>query len=280
MVTIFTYKWSISKTIYRCVKVGPMGESKHEDPEGALGAPLSVTSRADEITDRLITAIAVGEYLPGARLPSERDLATTLKVGRMTVRAAIARLVEQGLLSTQRGRAGGSFVREQWTAASNASVQRTLSSRWESLRDACEAMVHLHGSIARAAAENRTGADAAVLQERLESYRTAESGQASQKADALLHMAIAEAAHNVTLARILQDLEAQIGLAAPAHLWGFPEGMRDMELRALADHERLVDAICGQRPAEAGTIGLTHARIDIELLEAALNRAGSEQHPD
>ena len=250
-----------------------MVRSKDDGPEGALGVPLAAMSRADEITDRLITAIAVGEYLPGARLPSERDLAKSLQVGRMTVRAALGRLVDQGLLSTQRGRAGGSFVREQWTTASSPSVHRTLSSRWESLRDTCEAMVHLHGTIARAAAENRTDADAAVLRERLEAYRAAESGSASQKADERLHMAIAEAAHNVTLPRILLELEAQIGLAAPAHLWGFPEGMREMELRALADHERLVDAICLQRPAEAGSIGLTHARIDIELLEAALNRA-------
>ncbi|MDJ0319497.1 GntR family transcriptional regulator [Pseudarthrobacter sp. PS3-L1] len=253
-----------------------MGERKDEDPEGTLAGPLALTSRADEITDRLVTAIAVGEYLPGARLPSERDLAQTLGVGRMTVRAAIGRLVDQGLLETQRGRAGGSFVREQWTTASTASVQRTLTARWESLRDTCEAMVHLHGSIARAAAENRTAADAAELEERLAAYRTAESGLASQKADSLLHTAIAEAAHNVTLARILRELEAQIGLAAPAHLWGFAEGMRAMELRALADHEALVEAICAQRPADAGTIGLTHARIDIELLEAALNRAASD----
>lgn len=252
-----------------------MGKSKDDGPEGSLDMPLAAMSRADEITDRLITAIAVGEYLPGARLPSERDLAKSLHVGRMTVRAAIGRLVDQGLLSTQRGRAGGSFVREQWTAASNASVQRTLSSRWESLRDTCEAMVHLHGTIARAAAENRTDADAAVLRERLEAYRGAESGTASQKADARLHTAIAEASHNLTLKRILLELEAQIGLAAPAHLWGFPEGMREMELRALADHERLVEAICAQRQAEATAIGLAHARIDIELLEAALNRAGS-----
>ncbi|MCB5282859.1 GntR family transcriptional regulator [Arthrobacter sp. AL08] len=253
-----------------------MAKSKDDGPERTLDTPLAASSRADEITDRLITAIAVGEYLPGARLPSERDLAESLHVGRMTVRTAIGRLVDQGLLATQRGRAGGSFVREQWTDASNASVQRTLTSRWESLRDTCEAMVQLHGAIARAAAENRNAADAAVLRERLDAYRAAESGRASQKADARLHLAIAEASHNLTLTRILLELEAQIGLGAPAHLWGFPEGMQEMELRALADHERLVEAICGQRPAEAATIGVMHARIDIELLEAALTRAGAE----
>lgn len=241
----------------------------------ALDATRARVSRADEITDRLVTAIAIGEYLPGARLPAERDLATSLQVGRMTVRAALARLVEQGLLVKTRGRGGGSFVREQWTATSSASVHRTLSARWEELRDTCEAMVRLSGTVARAAAEKRSDEDVAILRARLEGYRLAESGSASQKADERLHLAIADAAHNMTLKRILADLEGQISIAAPSHLWGFPEGRREMEQRALVDHEDLVNAICEQRCTDAGTIGLEHARIDIELLEAALQRAGA-----
>ncbi|QKS18446.1 GntR family transcriptional regulator, partial [Curtobacterium sp. Csp2] len=31
-------------------------------------------SRVDEVEDRLVTAVAVGEYLPGSRLPPEREL--------------------------------------------------------------------------------------------------------------------------------------------------------------------------------------------------------------
>ena len=44
-------------------------------PSGLLRQQLSMPTRVDEITDRLVTAIAIGEYLPGARLPVERDLA-------------------------------------------------------------------------------------------------------------------------------------------------------------------------------------------------------------
>lgn len=81
---------------------------------GLLESELESPSRIDEITDRLVTAIALGEYLPGARLPAERDLAAALKVGRMTVRAALARLVDRGLVETRRGRGGGSYVLQQW----------------------------------------------------------------------------------------------------------------------------------------------------------------------
>src|SRR5882757_10969309 len=133
-------------------------------PSGLLGQQLAMPSRVDEITDRLITAIAIGEYLPGARLPVERELAASLGVGRMTVRAALARLVERGLLETRRGRGGGSYVVDQWPDSSTDAVRRTLSIRLAELRDRCDAICRLHGAICRAAAEARTPADVGELQ--------------------------------------------------------------------------------------------------------------------
>ncbi|GAA0966498.1 FadR/GntR family transcriptional regulator [Frigoribacterium faeni] len=239
---------------------------------GALAAPLESSSRVDDVTDRLVTAIATGEYLPGQRLPAERDLAASLRAGRMTVRAALARLVDQGMIETQRGRGGGSFVREQHTTSSDAVAQRTLTARWSTLRDTSDAIGRLHGTVAEAAAENRTPADAELLRERLEGYRRAESGRASQRADELLHVAIADAAHNATLRDVLFDLEARVSISAPAHLWGGPDGMREMELRALADHEALVDAICAGHASQAASIAREHVKIDLELLERVLHR--------
>lgn len=242
---------------------------------GALERPLATSSRADDITDRLVTAIAIGEYLPGSRLPSERALAESLRVGRMTVRSALARLVDRGLLETQRGREGGSFVREQWPTSSSAAVHRTLSARWESLRDTSEALSRLYGVIAGAAAENRSEADVALLHERLDAFRRAGSGLPSQRADELLHLAIIDAAGNATLRDVVFELESRISIVAPAHLWGSPEGMRAMEARALVDHVNLVDAIAAGHADEATAIGREHAKIDLELLESALHRSGS-----
>jgi len=236
-------------------------------------------SRADDVTDRLVTAIAVGEYLPGSRLPPERELAASLGVGRMTARAAIARLVDRGLLETQRGRSGGSFVVEQWTASSAEAVRRTLDERWEDLRDRCEAIARLHGALCRAAAERRTPEDADRLRQRLEDYRGATSGLAKQQADSRLHQAVIEAAHNRTLARVLQDVESALSIGAPAHLWGEPSGMRVMEERALHEHEALVAAITAGRSDDAESLARRHVGIDLELLEAARDRARSAVRP-
>lgn len=225
------------------------------------------------ITDRLVTAIAMGEYLPGSRLPAERDLAASLEVARVTVRTALARVADLGLLETVRGRGGGSFVREQWTARSGQSVHRTLSARWDELMDLHEAVRRLHGTIARAASEKHTDADARELRSRLEDYRTADSGPDSQQADQRFHLAIAASAHNTTLRKVLAELESKISLGAPSHLWGTAESMREMERRALADHEALVDAICQRDAERAGTVGTEHGRIDLDLFEELLKKA-------
>jgi len=241
---------------------------------GLLDRQLESSSRIDEITDRLVTAIAIGEYLPGARLPAERELATALGAGRMTVRAALARLVELGLVETLRGRGGGSFVLQQWPDSSTGAVGRTLTIRVDELRDRCDAICRMHGAISRAAAESRTAGDITVLRQRVDDYRTALSGLPAQQADSALHLAIMDAAHNAVLRQVLLDLEASVSIGAPNHVWGEPETMRQMEIRALTEHTDLVEAIVDGRGDAAEALARAHVAIDFENISAAMRRAG------
>ena len=235
--------------------------------------PNESTPLVAQISDRLITAIATGEFLPGSRLPAERDLAGLLHVGRTSVRAALAVLHDRGLIETQRGRGGGSFVRVQWTSDSHAAVVRTLRSRWSEIQDRLDAMRRLHGAIARAAAERRDDDDIALLRGALDVYGAAPSGREKQIADASLHLAIANAAKNATLKTMLLALEQEISIGAPLHLWGEPDGMVAAEDRALREHALLVDAIVEGDPDSADETARDHARIDLELLEIARQRA-------
>jgi DNA-binding FadR family transcriptional regulator len=52
----------------------------------------------------LRAAILAGDLAPGERLPPERELATTLGVSRLTLRAALATLVADGLVDVHHGR--------------------------------------------------------------------------------------------------------------------------------------------------------------------------------
>ncbi|WP_319455269.1 MULTISPECIES: FadR/GntR family transcriptional regulator [unclassified Mycobacterium] len=242
---------------------------------GLLTRQVAMPSVVDEITDRLVTAIAIGEYLPGARLPVERELAAALGVGRMTLRASLARLVDRGLLETRRGRGGGSYVVDQWPESSTDAVRRTLSIRLGELRDRCDAICRLHGAVCRAAAESRTDGDVVALRAMLEAFRTAPSGLAAQQADSRLHLAIMDAAHNAVLKQVLLDLESSISIGAPAHLWGEPSTMRAMELRALHEHVDLIAAIAAGHGDDADALARAHVAIDFENISTAMRRAGA-----
>jgi GntR family transcriptional regulator, transcriptional repressor for pyruvate dehydrogenase complex len=241
---------------------------------GLLHQQVDSPTRVDEITDRLITAIAIGEYLPGARLPVERELAASLGAGRMTVRAALARLLERRLIETRRGRGGGSYVMNQWPESSTAAVGRTLRARLDDLRDRCDAICRLQGTVCRAAAESRSEHDVSALRARLEAYQSAESGLEAQQADSRFHLAIMDAAHNDVLKQVLLDLKATVSIGAPAHLWGEPSTMRNMELRALREHEQLLAAIADGRGEDADELARQHGAIDFELITTAMRRAG------
>lgn len=61
-----------------------------------------------QIEEELAERIETGDLLPGARVPTERDLAESLAVSRMTVRAALGRLEQRGLIVRRQG--SGTFV--------------------------------------------------------------------------------------------------------------------------------------------------------------------------
>src|SRR4051794_32735571 len=64
--------------------------------------------RYEQVAERLADDIRSGALVPGARLPSERELARTLEVSRASVREAIASLQLQGAVETRPG--AGTFV--------------------------------------------------------------------------------------------------------------------------------------------------------------------------
>lgn len=63
-----------------------------------------------QIEEELAEQIERGDLAPGARLPTERDLSERFGVSRMTVRGALARLQQRGLIDRRQG--SGTFVGE------------------------------------------------------------------------------------------------------------------------------------------------------------------------
>jgi GntR family transcriptional regulator len=82
-----------------------------------------VISQADnrpmylQILEQVQQRVAVGDWPPGAPLPSIRELAQELRVSVITVKRAYQELEHQGVIVTQQGR--GSFVSERETVGTD-----------------------------------------------------------------------------------------------------------------------------------------------------------------
>lgn len=80
------------------------------------------------IADHIRAEIELGQLKPGEKLPTLDDLALTYKCSRVTIRAVIEMLKQQGLVITRQGL--GTFVRERARARRHG-IERYSRSRWE-----------------------------------------------------------------------------------------------------------------------------------------------------
>jgi DNA-binding FadR family transcriptional regulator len=153
-----------------------------------------------QIADQLSALITSGEFAPGQRLPSERELARQLGVSRPSVREALISLELEGKVGVRVG--AGIFVagaRPVPVALERPEGQgpfELLRARWL-----------IEGEVAAVAARERTPADLHVLAAALtEMERCQRLSQSADSADRDFHVGIAAATHNSALISVIQDL--------------------------------------------------------------------------
>ena len=235
-------------------------------------APLRLRGTAEHIADRLITAIALGEFVPGQRLPPERELAQMLAVGRMSVREALHRLAGAGYVEIVRGRNGGAYVQRSWGPGSAATVRRTLLPNWAEFEALFDLRTLIEGLIARTAADRHTNDDVAPIRHALKAYERAGDREESRAADQALHSAIAAATQNPSLATLSQQIRTQVSLGFQAE----PYSLRLREI-ALEQHAQLAAAVLERRGADAERIASEHFRLTERALRELLERARAEE---
>ncbi len=236
--------------------------------------PIRLRNAGEHVADRLVTAIALGEFVPGQRLPTERDLAGMLGVSRTTIREAIHRLSALDYVEVRRGRAGGAFVRDGMGPEANEMIRRTLLPGWEGLELLFDLRHLLEGLIARTAAERRDDDDIARIREALERYRGAgDDREASRVADGDLHASVATATHNAHLRNLSEQIRREISLGFGAEPYS-----RTIRAKAVTDHAKLAEAVIAGRAPTAARIAAAHFRLTEETVRELRERVrpGSE----
>jgi DNA-binding FadR family transcriptional regulator len=232
---------------------------------------VRIPSAGEHIAERVVTAIALGEFVPGQRLPPERELAAMLGVSRTTVREAIQRLAAAGHVEVRRGRTGGAYVKEAWTPTSVEMIRRTLLPRWDSFEALFDLRALVEPLIARTAAERRDDVDLGAMRGALDAYRTAGDREASRAADQALHAAVARAAHNEYLVALSARIRSEISLGFGAE--PYSEAIR---ARALQSHGALVRAIAAGQASRAARVAAQHFRLTEDRLREVRALIGGE----
>ena len=221
------------------------------------------------VADELRAAILAGTYIPGRRLPAERELAEMYSVSRPTVREAVIALELQGLVEVRVG--AGVFVLEP------GSAERMRGTGPELTIGPFELME------ARKIIESETAALAATLiddeqLERLDKIidRMEEENRLEiqgESADRAFHVAIAESTGNSALAAVIDNLW-EIRETSPMMI-NLMEKARSKGLKPVVDeHRKIAAALRQHNPAAARAAMQGHlTRVIDSLLQATETEA-------
>ena len=234
----------------------------------AVFAPLTQPGRAEAVTRRLRDAIVLGVLGDGEQLPSEVELAEALGVAPVTARESLQSLRELGLVTTRRGRGGGSFVCAP--ANPDAALIRTRLAELSlvDIRDFGDFYRAIAGAAAAYAAERAAGDDVARL--RQVGVRRAVDPGGSRRAEAQFHLEVAAATQSARMTQEELRLQADFGPL----LW-LSMATEDGRARSEADHTEIVDAIAAGDRAGARDLTEDHVgraieavvRVRLELLD-------------
>ena len=218
-----------------------------------------------QIADQIAQLIASGEYRPGARLPAERELATSLGVSRASVREAIISLEMGGLVEVRVG--AGIFV----TAA--ATEPAVAGDAGPGPFELLQARKVVEGEIAALAAAKASPADLDCLRQCVQRMEAQiEDFAVREASDREFHLGIAKATGNGSLELVVAGLWAQ-----RAELWGrLQQHFHTPALarKTIRDHVAILNAIIGRDPAAARAAMHRHlARVVREFQRGLEDRA-------
>jgi DNA-binding FadR family transcriptional regulator len=175
-----------------------------------------------EVTRQLRQSIFNGEYGPGERLPSERELTEQFGVSRIIVREAIWDLKKSGIVEIKRGAHGGAFVQEMKHDAVTSVMHDVLTMGGARPADIVAVRLILEPTAAELAALNATAEDIQAIEKHLQNP-PAKMSPETIKWSIEFHRLVAKASHNLIfslLVNILLDFTENLILGLfRTHVW-------------------------------------------------------------
>ncbi|WP_398493112.1 FadR/GntR family transcriptional regulator [Variovorax sp.] len=226
------------------------------EPQEAGTANAAGTGAGNGAIAGILAYLRDRRLQPGDRLPSERDLAERLGVGRNAVREALATLVTLRIVESRPN--SGIYLRHVEREGSfEALVMLTDMGAVPTPVEVAETMEvrgHLEVLAAGLACQRRTEADLARMEAVLQRTEQvlAEGGNIAA-ADTEFHVALVDATHNSVLVRVLHAFYRFTGRRREAMFADTVQGRA-----SLLDHRRLLGHIRARDAAKAQLLILRH----------------------
>jgi GntR family transcriptional repressor for pyruvate dehydrogenase complex len=215
------------------------------------------------VTEAILDGIRAGEYRPGDRLPTEKELMAQYGVGRNVAREAVQALVAMGLVEVRPGRGGVVLGVDSSQAMDPSTVSALLLDN--TVDDLNEFRRVIEVEIATCAAKRATDADLDAIRAELARYRAQfERGGPLAAAELTFHGAIAKSSHNAVYVHVLEALHELLSKARE-----MTENIDWARDRSLAEHELIFAAIEARDPEAARDAMLRHMELAVEATAEA-----------
>ena len=227
--------------------------------DGALDylEPLETRTRGVAVLDALADMIERAGLKVGDRLPPEISLASTLGVGRSTIREALNRWEGLGLIKRRRG--DGTYLAAR-VQTSKGLVPTMIRLEGEALLRLIEVRRALENDVVRKATVNATPAQRAEISRLCDILIVEVDARRNwHDADHAFHGAIYEASGNPMFGQILHRLDDALERSSES-----PFGRDDFGLDSFPPHRELADAI-GVADTEAALAAINKI---LDLVEA------------
>lgn len=164
---------------------------------------------SDELIERFKELIAKKVFVPGHKLPPERDLAEALDVSRPTLRQALRALQIMGVIRVRQG--SGSYLSNSASDIMRVPLEFALALKDIAKTDLLETRRTLEVELASLAAERRTDLDLQAMQNSLaEMKKMMGDPEAWCRVEPEFHTCIARAARNGVMQTIIEMLSQML----------------------------------------------------------------------
>jgi GntR family transcriptional regulator, hexuronate regulon transcriptional repressor len=204
-----------------------------------------------KVADAIVEKIVNGDYAPGKRVPSERDLAEEMQVSRPTIREAMIALEIRGFVDSRHG--SGIYVTE------NPPVDAGETELDIGPFELIEARRLFEGEAAALAASTITDEEIAELDALIEGMSHHADSDAGERADGNFHVLIAAATRNTAIANVIENLWG-LRYKSPLCVDIFARGRRAGVHQPVDDHRVILDALRARDPNAAREA--MHAHLD------------------